>query len=86
MALGRVNLVDAIADSAQRISQSRTATLRKGWIAGAAANGVVNVRWTIDAADPGMPCLYLADYTPTVGDRVVVISDRDMAVVLNKLA
>lgn len=88
MALRRVNFVDAVADAIPRISQSLTATLVIGYIATplSAANGVVKVRFTTDVADPGSPAGYSAAYTPVAGDRVLIISDRDMIAVLYKLA
>lgn len=88
MALRRVNFVDAVASSIPRIAGSRTATVKVGYIATPpnTNNGVVNVRFTRNVADLGSPCGYAAGYTPVAADRVLVVTQEDMAVVLLKLS
>lgn len=83
MALGRINLVDAISQSAETISRSKTVTLRIGVVAipPALANGLVNVIISGGA----IPCAYLSHYTPANNDKVVVLTERDIWIVIGKL-
>lgn len=83
MALGRVNLVDAITRKAEDIARQKTLTMRIGvvQIPPALANGLVNVVISGGA----IPCAYLTNYTPVNNDKVVVINERDIWVVVGKL-
>jgi hypothetical protein len=83
MALGRINLVDAIAQKSEAIARQKTVTLRIGLvqIPPALANGLVNVV----VGGGAIPCAYLTNYTPVNNDKVVVINERDIWVVVGKL-
>lgn len=83
MALGRINLVDAIAQKTLDIARQKTVTLRIGVvkIPPALANGLVYV--TLGGGD--IPCAYFTNYAPVNGDKVLVLNERDIWVVVGKL-
>lgn len=85
-----INLVDAITDVVNRTVRARSAVIRIGKVAGAAITTPVPegagklVPVTVGAGT--VYAGYHVTYTPVTGDRVTVLHDRDIWVVLGKLA
>lgn len=90
MGTNPVNLVDAIADMIPRISTARTATIRVGKVTAASVAGqvAVQVGGAINSQGQAVTVMarYLVGYTPTVGHVVALVTEKDVWLILGRLA
>jgi hypothetical protein len=96
MAGQQVNMVDAVATEIPRMARARSAVLRLGTVVGAPVTNPNNNRYLVpvvvgDVATGviGAGKIFAgfdSDYWPQIGDSVVLANDRDMWVVLYRLA
>lgn len=90
MATNPVNLIDAIADTIPRISRARTATIRVGKVTIASVAGQVTVQVGGAVNASGQPATikarYLMGYVPTVGDIVALVTEKDVWLILGRIA
>lgn len=95
MAGQQVNLIDAIATRTTETARARSAVLRIGTVSGPAVTNPSNNLLLVPVvvgdtvAGPGAGTVqagFSADYWPTTGDRVALVNDRDMWIVVHTFA